>query len=317
MLDDVDVIGVNYNMEQIDAIHAKYPDKPFISTENCATGTTRGWYLADARGYIRGYDHDTNKSFLSREHTWQAFMARPWVCGGYQWAGIEHRGEALWPRLCSQSGAIDLYLNRKDAFYQNQSYWLSTPMLHILPHWNWQGREGEPIDVWVYTNCQEVELLLNGKSLGRQSVAPITHAAWSVPYEPGALEARGYTDGAEVCHERIETTGAPVALRLRLESDCVRADGRDAAIITCDCVDAQGRHVPDAAPLVQFDSSELGRIAGTGSDVCDHEPVWAQHRRMRAGLVSVLGRAGTRPGTWRIYAHADGLRAARLDIELK
>jgi len=130
------VIGVNYNMEQIDAIHAKYPDKPFISTENCATGTTRGWYLADARGYIRGYDHDTNKSFLSREHTWQAFMARPWVCGGYQWAGIEHRGEALWPRLCSQSGAIDLYLNRKDAFYQNQSYWLSTPMLHILPHWN-------------------------------------------------------------------------------------------------------------------------------------------------------------------------------------
>ena len=317
VLDDVDVIGVNYNMEQIDAIHAKYPDKPFISTENCATGTTRGWYLADARGYIRGYDHDTNKSFLSREHTWQAFMARPWVCGGYQWAGIEHRGEALWPRLCSQSGAIDLYLNRKDAFYQNQSYWLSTPMLHILPHWNWQGREGEPIDVWVYTNCQEVELLLNGKSLGRQSVAPITHAAWSVPYEPGALEARGYTDGAEVCHERIETTGAPVALRLRLESDGVRADGRDAAIITCDCVDAQGRHVPDAAPLVQFDSSELGRIAGTGSDVCDHEPVWAQHRRMRAGLVSVLGRAGTRPGTWRIYAHADGLRAARLDIELK
>ena len=75
VLDDVDVIGVNYNMEQIDAIHAKYPDKPFISTENCATGTTRGWYLADARGYIRGYDHDTNKSFLSREHTWQAFMA--------------------------------------------------------------------------------------------------------------------------------------------------------------------------------------------------------------------------------------------------
>ena len=103
----------------------------------------------------------------------------------------------------------------------------------------------------------------------------------------------------------------------RLESDGVRADGRDAAIITCDCVDAQGRHVPDAAPLVQFDSSELGRIAGTGSDVCDHEPVWAQHRRMRAGLVSVLGRAGTRPGTWRIYAHADGLKAARLDIELK
>ena len=317
VLDDVDVIGVNYNMEQIDAIHAKYPDKPFISTENCATGTTRGWYLADARGYIRGYDHDTNKSFLSREHTWQAFMARPWVCGGYQWAGIEHRGEALWPRLCSQSGAIDLYLNRKDAFYQNQSYWLSTPMLHILPHWNWQGREGEPIDVWVYTNCQEVELLLNGKSLGRQSVAPITHAAWSVPYEPGALEARGYTDGAEVCHERIETTGAPVALRLRLESDGVRADGRDAAIITCDCVDAQGRHVPDAAPVVQLDRSELGRIAGTGSDGCDHDPVWAQHRRMRAGLVSVLGRAGTRPGTWRIYAHADGLKAARLDIELK
>jgi len=139
--DLIDVMGVNYNLTHFDLLHETYPDVPLVSTECVATSTTRGWYLADdvKRGYIYGYDRDTNKSFLAREKTWKYFMERQWIAGGYQWAGIEHRGETVWPRLCSQAGAIDLYLNRKDAFYQNQSHWTKKPMVHLLPHWNWPG----------------------------------------------------------------------------------------------------------------------------------------------------------------------------------
>ncbi len=318
VLDLVDVIGVNYNIEHYDRLHEMYPDKPFVSTECCATGTTRGWYLDDCpqRGYIYGYDRNTNAWFRGREATWKWFMERPWVSGGYQWAGIEHRGETVWPRMCSQSGALDLFLNRKDAFWQNKSLWTDEPMVHILPHWNLKGREGESVRVSVYTNCEQVELLQDGVSMGRREVEAHGHAEWAVIYRPGSVRAVGYRQGEKAAEETVETTGVPVALRLRLERGSVRADGRDVAIVTCDCLDAQGRHVPDASPFVRFDCNGLGRIVATGSDVCDHEPVTCPDRRMRAGLISVLARAGQNAGTLRLYAAAEGLRSARLDIEL-
>ena len=318
VLDVMDVMGVNYNIEHYDKLHDMYPDRPLFSSECCATGTTRGWYLDDcpARGYIDGYDRRSNSWFRGREETWQWFMAREYVCGGYQWAGIEHRGETTWPRLCSQSGAIDLFLNRKDAFWQNQSHWTDRPMVHILPHWNLHGREGEPVRVSVYTNCDSVELFQDGRSMGAQAVEPFGHVEWRLIYNPGCVRAVGYKDGEPAAEETVETTGRPVALRLKLERGGVRADGQDVAIITCDCVDSEGRHVPDAAPLVRFNTNGLGHVAGTGSDVSDHTPVTCPDRKMRAGLISVLVRAGERAGTLRVYAEADALEPARLDIQL-
>ena len=316
--DIIDVMGVNYNLTHFDMLHEKYPGVPLVSSECAATSTTRGWYLADCpeRGYIYGYDRDTNKSFLAREKTWQYFMNRPWIAGGYQWAGIEHRGETVWPRLCSQAGAIDLYLNKKDAFYQNQSHWTKAPMAHLLPHWNWPGMEGEDIRVSCYTNCDYAELYLNGELIGKQEVEKWGHAEWQVKYIPGCLEVKGYRKGEPVCTDRQETTGAPTRLRLRLERDGVKADGEDVAILTCDCVDIQGRHVPDAAPFVRFYTNEKGDILGTGSDVCDHVPVTCHDRRMRAGLVSLVVRAGKEPGRLLVRAEAEGLAPAVLAIEL-
>lgn len=319
VLETVDVIGVNYNLEQYDAIHEKYPQHPFVSSECCATGSTRGWYLDDcpSRGYLYGYDRDSTSWFRSRETTWKHIMARPWVAGGYQWAGIEHRGETVWPRLCSQSGAIDLYLQPKDAFYQNQSHWLDSPMVHLLPHWNHPHRLGESIRVVAYTNCPSVELYQDGVLLERKAVEPYGHAEWQVTYRPGRLVCRGYDgSGVLVCEDVVETTGQAVALRLRLESPGVRADGKDVAILTCDCVDAQGRHVPDAAPFVQLNTNGLGRVEATGSDVCDHLPVSCPDRQMRAGLLSVLVRAGRQKGMLAVYATAHGMRPARLEIPL-
>ena len=244
-------------------------------------------------------------------------MARPWVSGGYQWAGIEHRGETVWPRLCSQSGAIDLYLNPKDAFYQNQSHWLDRPVVHLLPHWNHPQRVGEAVRVVAYTNCRWAELYQDGTLVEKREVEPHGHAEWQVIYRPGRLVCRGYDgSGAFVCEDVVETTGEAAALRLRLESPGVRADGTDVAILTCDCIDAQGRPVPDAAPFVHFDTNGLGRVEATGSDVCDHTPPSCPDRQMRAGLISVLVRAGGQKGKLQVYASAAGLTPARLEIPL-
>ena len=316
----VDVIGVNYQLDHYDEIHKKFPDVPFLSSECCATGSTRGWYIEDCptRGYINAFDHDANAWFRGRENTWKFLMEREWVAGCFQWAGIEHRGETLWPRLCSQSGAVDLFLQKKDAFYQNQSHWLDTPMIHLLPHWNHAGREGDLIDVWAYTNCEEAELYLDGESLGICKIAPFSHAEWKVPYKSGKLTVVGRNGGRDITFDSTETSGKAAALRLRLENGISAANGKDIAVVTCYCVDAEGRYVPDAEGyVISFNANKFGEIVGTGSDVSDHTPVTSPDRRMRAGLCSAAVRVGTEEGDLRIYASAPGLDGASLTITLK
>ncbi|MBR6727115.1 MAG: DUF4982 domain-containing protein [Clostridia bacterium] len=318
VFDEQDLVGINYNLNLFDPVHEKFPEKAIFSSENCATGTSRGWYAPDCpeRGYISAFDKDTNHWFLGREHTWKFLTERPWIMGGYQWAGFEHRGETVWPRLSSQSGAIDLYLQKKDAFYQNQSHWSDKPMVHILPHWNVESY-GEPVCVWCYTNCEEVELLLNGRSLGRQRVEKYAHLEWLVDYEPGRIEAVGYVDGEAVATEVHETADAPAQLRLKLENSVESAE--DVAIITCYAVDAQGRAVPNATPLVEFHTNTVGKILGTGSDICDHAPLNEPKRQMRAGAVSLAvgvatsrGRRVAEGGEIEVYATAAGLVGAKL-----
>lgn len=311
-----DVIGINYNLSAYDTIHKKYPDIPLVSSECCATGTTRGHYADDApiRGYINAYDHDANYWFLGRENTWKFIMAREWVAGSFQWAGIEHRGETVWPRLCSQSGAVDLFLQKKDAFYQNQSHWSDTPMIHLLPHWNHVGREGKEIDVWAYTNCEVAELYLNGKSLGVRQLEPYSHAAWQVPFERGVLEVVGRKNGQEVARDRVETTGKPIALKLTLENE-ITSVGSDVALVRCEAVDAAGRCVPDAEGVtVQFDVDAGGELLGTGSDISDPTPVTCPDRRMRAGVCVAAVRV--KKETVCVTARAFGLDSAEVTLSV-
>ena len=323
VFDELDVVGINYNLGLYDEIHKKYPEKAIFSSENCATSSSRGWYYPDSKdlGLYSAYDKDTNKWFLGREYTWKFICERDWVMGGYQWAGFEHRGETVWPRLCSQSGAIDLFLQKKDAFYQNRSHWSDTPNIHLLPHWNVEAFDDEPIRVWAYTNCEEAELFLNGRSLGRKAVEKYTHVEWLVQYEAGRIEAVGYIGGKKCAVDMKETSGAPERLMLTLENEI--HSSKDAAIITCYTVDSLGRFVPDATPQVTFHASPFGRIISTGSDVCDHVPLNSPTRKMRAGLITVAagvevqnGKAVGEHGTIEIYAHAEGLKSARLKIEL-
>ena len=313
--DEVDVVGTNYLWKYIDEIHEKASHKPFVSSECGATGSTRGWYFDDdpSRGFTTAYDHEINATFMSRENTWKAIMNRPWFMGGYQWTGFEYRGEAVWPRLCSQSGAIDLYLQKKDAFYQNQSHWLEAPMIHLLPHWNFKGREGEILKVWAYTNQGAAELFLNGESLGRREIEKWGHAEWQVPFAAGELKVVAYDENGKTVAEDVQrTTGAPVALKLKLDTPDVKKG--DLAVVTCYAVDAEGNEVPDACPTVHFMGGGSAKIYSTGSSISDHKTIFSPDRKMRAGRVT----AGVKikdAGLCKVYAEADGLTTASLCFE--
>lgn len=213
-------------------------------------------------------------------------MERPYVFGCYQWAAVEHRGEAVWPAVCSKSGALDLFLQKKGAFYQNKSHWTDEPMVHIVPHWNFKGLEGQEILVTVYTNCDELELFLNGESFGKKAIEKYGHGEWNVPYSKGTLEVKGYRNGELVAIDTRVTTGAPEKLKLTPDNDFT-ANGRDIALFTCECVDSEGRTVPDAAEFVEFSAATPATIVGTGSDNCDHNNVTNAQRQMYMGKIRI------------------------------
>lgn len=289
VLDLVDVIGINYSFDLIDAVHAKYPDKPMFMSECVASGTKRGWYeeIDDKKAARPAWDNDTGNYFRNREQTYTFISERSFIAGGFQWTAFEHRGEAVWPRLCSISGAIDMFLQKKDAFYQNKAYWTDKPIIHLLPHWNFSGLEGKLVHVVAYTNCPQIVLDVNGKTYPPVTMKRYGKAEWDVPFEPGYIEACGISDGKTICREKKQTTGKPVALSLSLDTENITRSGKDVAIFTCRAVDENGNVVPDAAPLVTFSATGCGQLFSTGSDNADHESLYSPTRRMYVGSISV------------------------------
>ena len=198
------------------------------------------------------------------------------MAGLFIWTGFDYRGEPTpfhWPAVSSQFGILDTCGFRKDNSYYYEAWWTDKPLVHLLPHWNWQGKEGQPIRVWAHSNCDEVELLLNERSLGRQRVKRNSHVEWEVPYESGTLVARGLRNGMEVASDQIETTGPPVAVKLTPHRSKLRADGQDVSVVTVEVVDAEGRHIPTAGHEVTFEVTGAGSICGVGNgDPSSHEP---------------------------------------------
>lgn len=313
---DCDVVGINYNLSIYDTVHKMCPDKPLFASECCATGTTRDWnFDTNTEGRIRDKDVDTNNWFLGREKTYKFLRERDYVFGCYQWAAVEHRGEATWPRVCSVSGALDLFLQKKGAFYQNKSHWTDEPMVHIVPHWNFEGLEGEEITVTVYTNCDELELFLNGKSLGKKQIEKYGHGEWNVIYEPGTIEVKGYKDSKIVAEDKRSTTGKAVSLRLTPLNE-FEANGRDLALFNCECLDENGNVVPDASEFVSFSASAPARIIGTGSDNCDHNKVTNTGRKMYMGKILVAVKPAKGQKTLKLTAISDNCGATVKTVEL-
>lgn len=312
-----DLVAVNYNPHLYDYLHEKYPDKPLFVSECSAASGTRGWYYGECpeAGRRSAYDRDVNSWFQSHENVFVPFRTRPWIMGAFVWSAIEYLGEAVWPRICSCSGAIDLYLQKKDAFYQLKTYFTDEPLVHILPHWNMDGEEN--VKVFVYDNCASVELFLNGRSLGRQSSERFVHHEWDVAFEAGELLCIGYNErGEEIARDVRVTSGPAYALKLRLENEGdVCYNGEDLALFTCYVVDSEGREVPDAEPTVTFITDEGVKIVGTGSDNTDHTPPACPTRRMWAGraLAALLP---IREGTLTLTAKAQGLKTARISVDI-
>jgi len=272
----LDVRGWNYYPTSVDAYHKRHPGQPEIGTEQASTVCTRGIYANDKeRGYVSAYDDNAPPWATTAEFWWKIFADRPWLSGGFVWTGFDYRGEPTpysWPCINSHFGIMDTCGFAKDNFYYYQAWWSDRTVLHLLPNWNWPGKEGQDIDVRCFSNCQEVELFLNGQSLGRKSMAPNSHLQWNVKYAPGALSAKGYKDGQVIAEQKVETTGPATAVKLTPDRASIDADGEDISIITVAVTDSTGRIVPVADNHIEFELSGPGKIIGVGNgDPSCHE----------------------------------------------
>jgi beta-galactosidase len=260
--------GVNYIKQgDTDRQHREFPAQIVLGTEETTTQQTRGIYVTDAaRGHLAPQENGSSGG--NAELGWKHYAARPWTAGVFFWTGFDYRGEPTpfdFPAVSSQFGILDTCGFPKDGASYLQAWWTDEPVLHLFPHWNWPGREGQEIEVRAHSNCEEVELFLNGTSLGRKKMEPNGHLAWPVRYAPGALVAKGYRAGRETLVTKIETTGPAAAVALAPDRATIKADGRDVAVITVELRDAAGRIAPTAGDAVGFAISGPGRIIGVGN----------------------------------------------------
>ena len=327
LMSALEVRGWNYHVgSDIDDYHREHPQQPEVGTEQGSTVSTRGIYETDkVRGYVSAYDSNFPHWASTSETWWSYFADRPWLSGGFYWTGFDYRGEPTpykWPCINSHFGILDTCGFPKDNFYYYQSVWSDKPVLHLLPHWNWPGKEGQNIDVWCYANCPQVELFLNGQSLGRKTMVRNGHLDWEVPYAPGTLSAKGYDASGEVVSTtEVDTTGAPSAVELGPDRNTINADGEDISIITVSVRDQPGHVVPTASNLVHFDIQGPGRIIGVGNgDPSCHEPDqyptqsdW--QRSVFNGLAQIIVQSTKISGQITLTAKADGLQSATIYIQ--
>ncbi len=312
----LDIIGFNYHQEYPEKYHKEHPERAIYGSETSSAICTRGEYSTDPkRNTVNCYDGVVPWG-ETPQGWWTLYGGKEWLAGGFAWTGFDYRGEPTpygWPSVNSQFGIVDMCGFPKDYFYYYKAWWRKEPAVHVFPHWNWHGREGDEIPVWVYSNAEEVELLVNGKSMGRKKVPNLEHVAWQVKYEPGAIEARGYKGGKVVATDKRETTGDAVSIRITADRTEIDADGEDLAFITVEALDKQGRPVPTADNLIGFKVSGEGKLIGVGNgdpncQQSDKEP----KRSLFNGLAQVILQSTKRPGEIRIEAAKEGWDGAEL-----
>jgi beta-galactosidase len=329
----VDILGFNYHSKDYDWVRKKFPNKLMIATETAAAVSTRGVYARN-RFEKQGdqYEGDLQTCALSAygvnapswgqdaEPAWRAIIDRPWMAGCFVWTGFDYRGEPTpftWPAIGSQFGILDICGFPKDAFYYYQAWWTKHPVLHVFPHWNWPGKEGREIEVWVYTNCDEVELFVNEKSVGKQGAPLNGHLEWRVPYAPGKLVAKGGCNGKQFT-AKVETTGPPAALMLEPDKTTPTADASDVSLVEVSVVDSHGRIVPVSSDEVTFTVNGAGCLLGVGNgEPAGHESDKATRRRVFNGRCLAIVQASRAKGEITVMAQAAGLRSATATINAR
>ena len=313
----VDVLGFNYRTNQIEAYHQRHPEQPLIGTETGSTVATRGEYATDpARHVVRAYDTEHPWWATTAEEWWTIVADRPFIAGGFVWTGFDYRGEPTpyneWPSISSQFGILDTCGFPKDDFYYYRAWWRpDQPLVHLLPHWTWPGREGQPVEVWAHGNTDEVELKLNGKSLGRKTMPRNRHLVWQVPYAPGRLEAIGYNGGRGAIRDVRETAGPAHSILLRIDRRIAKRG--EILIASAAIVDARGRPAPTADNLLRFTASNATIIGVGNGNPNSLEPDVASVRKAFNGLAQAIVRVGG-PGPVNLTVASDGLVPSRMRI---
>jgi beta-galactosidase len=334
----IDLIGYNYHEFAYAKFHDRYPGKKFIATETTSGLETRGYYEMPSdsirvwptsydKPFVRegnnvsAYDNTRPPWGSTHEMTWKIMKKYDFLSGMFIWTGFDYLGEPTpysWPSRSSYFGIIDLAGFPKDVYYMYQSEWTNKPVLHIFPHWNWQP--GKMIDIWAYyNNADEVELYLNGKSLGIQKkTGDDLHIMWRVKFEPGTLKAVSRKNGKTVLTREIHTAGAPAKIELIADRSQIKADGKDLSFITVKILDKDGNVVPDADNKVNFKINGEGFIASVDNgDPVSHDPFKADYRKAFHGLALAIVQAKEKAGVITFTASADGLQSKTLVLKSK
>jgi len=312
--EEVDIHGSNYlEMGNIDEIHEKFPRKPIILSESSSLLTTRGVYeVEDGSGHANEYDETLPVWGRTAEEMWKFTAERDWLAGTYVWTGFDYGGEPLpgfWPAVNSNFGILDRAGFPKDVFYYYQSWWSDSTVLHLSPHWNWEGQEGKIKRIFCNTNCDEAELFVNGESAGRKTVPENSRLRWEVPYQTGSIEVHGYRDGQLVATDKKETTNEAYAIHLSPDRKSIMADNQDISLVTVKILDDEGRMVPTANNTVRLTVSDGARILG----VCNGDPSCHLLENQTTypvfnGLLMVFVQAGSSAGPISIKAESRGLK---------
>ena len=332
MVKGLDVVGFNYIVQNdVDNQKKNNPTWKIVGTEETTGCGTRGWYFKDEKypGRMVSLNRTMEQNYENIiERGWKFYDERPWAAGLFYWTGFDYRGEPnplSYPAHDSEFGILDYCGFPKDEAYYLKSWWTDEPVLHIFPHWNLQGHEGEEVEVWAYSNCDEVELTVNGKKLGRQPMPRNGHLKWKALYQPGRVEATGYKNGKRILTKTIETTKAATKVVLKADRQQIAADGQDIAIVNIELHDQKGRFVPNACPVLTFclegDANIIGCGNGDpsylGSDHPDKQPCHTFSIPAFNGRAQVLIQSGKLPSTVTLKCTADGLKYGLLTITTK
>ena len=319
----IPVRGFNYNLNGLDGYRKDHPDQPVMGTEVASTVSTRSIFERDTvNAYVPDYDSVAPPWASTAEYWWRIAASRPWFMGGFAWTGFDYRGEPTpyrWPDINSHFGIMDMCGFPKTVYYYYQSWWTDKDVLHIAPHWNWKGREGQRIPVWVNSNADDVELFLNGRSQGKKAMPVNGHLEWVVAYTPGRLSAIAHKHGRKLTAV-VETTGAPYRIVIAASKPTLTADGKDAVVLNCSVIDKEGREVPDAANLLRFSISGPAKIIGVGngnpsSHEPDQYPDGGWQRQLFGGKCQIiLQSSGTESGGVKLSVTGDGLLPAEAAV---
>ena len=320
----IPIRGFNYREYAVADYHKDHPNQPLLGTEMGSTVTTRGIYEKDEiRAYVPDQDI-THPWWASKAETWWKLAAenKYWL-GGFVWTGFDYRGEPTpykWPNISSHFGILDVCGFPKNIYYYYKSWWTNEDILHISPHWNWPDKVGKPIDVWINSNAEQVELFLNGKSLGQKTMERNSHLQWNVLYEPGILEAIGYKNGKKIT-AKVETTENASQVVISSDKTILNADGKDVTVINISITDDKGREVPTANNMISFTITENAKIIGVGNgDPSSHEPdKCATHSWQRSafnGKCQVIIQAGKNTGEATFEAKSIGLKSKTKILKL-